>query len=342
MRKLFVHQPLFRLLSPLFSGFIVYLLLLLLNNNVGQIQEEFFNSELYFCIGLCYLIQEFSRLLLLLFKHFFSNSLSAITIIVQIVVSLFLCVLLSTIAINLFFEFVLGFSVTIDEIYVFDSILCVITFFYILLYVSHQYLYTINTDKLNQELLIKKNIEEDFRQFKRGINPNLLFESLEFLLVLIKTDKEQSDDFIDNLATIYRYILSKKNEQLIEFSEELEGVHNLVALLNYLPNTEIKIQNKCKSDFLVVPGSLLLLIEQIARTSIASRKIPIAINIKEETKFLIVSYLINDKINDKLSYKDLKDIIRTYKIYSKEKITVLEDTQIRQIKIPRLEIQSEL
>jgi hypothetical protein len=342
MRKLFVHQPLFRLLSPVFSGFIVYLLLLLLNNNVGQIQEEFFNSELYFCIGLCYLIQEFSRVLLLLFKHFFSNNLSAITIVVQILVSLFLCVLLSTIAINLFFEFVLGFSVTIDEIYVFDSILCVITFFYILLYVSHQYLYTINTDKLNQELLIKKNIEEDFRQFKRGINPNLLFESLEFLLVLIKTDKEQSDDFIDNLATIYRYILSKKNEQLIEFPEELNGVHNLVTLLNYLPNTEIKIQNNCKSKFLVVPGSLLFLIEQIARTSIASRKIPIAINIREEAKFLIVSYLINDKINDKLSYKDLKDMIKTYKIYSKEKITILEDVQNRQIKIPRLEIQSEL
>jgi len=41
MRKLFIHHPLFRLLSPLFSGILVYLLLLLINNNIGQLQEAF-------------------------------------------------------------------------------------------------------------------------------------------------------------------------------------------------------------------------------------------------------------------------------------------------------------
>ena len=68
MRKLFIHHPLFRLLSPIFSGVVVYLLILLLNNNVEQLQEQFFGEELYICIGLSYLIQEFSRLLLILFK----------------------------------------------------------------------------------------------------------------------------------------------------------------------------------------------------------------------------------------------------------------------------------
>ena len=59
MKKLFIHQPLFRLLSPIISGVIIYLLVLLLNNNVEQIQEQFFNEELYFCIALSYLIKNF-------------------------------------------------------------------------------------------------------------------------------------------------------------------------------------------------------------------------------------------------------------------------------------------
>ena len=95
-------------------------------------------------------------------------------------------------------------------------------FIYILLYISHQYLYKVNTEKLTQEQLIKQNIEDDFKQFKRGINPDLLFESLEALLVLIKNDKEKSDDFIDHLATIYRYILSGRERQLVPFNEEYQ------------------------------------------------------------------------------------------------------------------------
>ena len=68
MKRLFVHNPLFRILSPVFSGAIVYLLILLINNNVEQLQEQFLGNELYLCIGLSFFIHEFSRLLLLLFN----------------------------------------------------------------------------------------------------------------------------------------------------------------------------------------------------------------------------------------------------------------------------------
>ena len=104
MKKLFVHHPFFRLLSPLFCGVIVYLLILLLNNDIEQIQDGFFNEELYFCIGLSYLIQEFSRILLLLFKRYLSDKLSLLSILLQVVLSMMLCVVLSTISIQLYFR----------------------------------------------------------------------------------------------------------------------------------------------------------------------------------------------------------------------------------------------
>jgi len=58
MKKLFIHHPLFRLLSPLFSGLVVYILLLLINNDIDQLYEEFLTQELYVCIALTFLIQE--------------------------------------------------------------------------------------------------------------------------------------------------------------------------------------------------------------------------------------------------------------------------------------------
>lgn len=339
MKKLFIHNPLFRLLSPIFSGFIVYLLILLVNNNVAQIQEQFFGQELYVCIGLSYINQEFSRLLLVLFKKipvFYSQ---LVSLIVQILISLLLCIVLVTVAITIYYKQVLGFSPSLEDLYMFNSIFCVITFIYILLYVSHQYLYKINSKRLTEEKITKKNIEEDFKQFKQGINPNLLFESLESLLVLIKKNKEDADVFIDNLATIYRYILSGKKHQLVKISEEISNTLELVNLFNYLPYRKISIQNKVGSNFLTVPGSLLFVVEQIVRSTIISSDVLLNIVFTESDEFLELSYITNDKITEKFTLKNIEEIQRIYSVYSDKNILVHDDSKIRKIRFPKLKIK---
>lgn len=340
MKKLFVHQPLFRLLSPVFSGVIVYLLVLLLNNNIPQIQEDFFNNELYFCIALSYLVQEFSRILLLLFKKTLSNSISVVNIVLQIVISMLVCITFSTFAIHLYFDYILGFSATLDEIIVFNSIFCVITFIYILLNISHQYLFKINTEKLHQEELRRQQIEEDFKQFKKGINPNLLFESFEALIILIHKDISKTDEFIDHLSLIYRYILAGKKEQLIAFSQELQVVNELVALLNYLPFRKIKIHNTVTRSFFVVPGALLFVVEQIVRTIIVDESMTLDISFSENSNYLEISYCKNDKITTPFSIKKIEEIEKTYQIYSTQQIEIIEveQEQTRKIILPKLKI----
>ena len=63
MTKLFIHTPLFRFLSPIFSGVVSYLLILLINNNIEQLQEQFLGQELYVCITLSYIVHEFETIL---------------------------------------------------------------------------------------------------------------------------------------------------------------------------------------------------------------------------------------------------------------------------------------
>ena len=339
MKKLFIHHPLFRLLSPVFSGVIVYLLILLINNNVVQLEDQFLGEELYVCIGLSYLIQEFSRLLLLLFKKLPSVSSTFLRLLFQVVLSMLLCVVLVTSAITIYFDTVLGFPATSGELYTFNGIFCVITLFYILLFISHQYLYKINTEKLSQEELIKQNIEDDFKQFERGINPNLLFESFETLLVLIKQNKEKADDFIDHLATIYRYILLGKEKQLVPFFEELEISKELVKLFNYLPYRNILVDNQIKNTFLTVPGTLLFLIQNIVKSTIISSETQLKIQLKDSDDFYVIKYITNDKITHKFHQKDISEIERVFGVYSTQKITINEDENTRKISIPKLQIK---
>ncbi|MCF2875102.1 MULTISPECIES: histidine kinase [unclassified Tenacibaculum] len=338
MKKLFIHKPLFRLLSPVFSGAVIYLLILLVNNNVSQLQEQFLGEELYVCIGLSYIVQEFSRILLILFKKVPKLESILLNIGLQIIVSLFLCIIIVSVSITVYYKQVLGFSPNSEELWLFNSVFSVVTLIYILLFISNQYLHKTNTEKLFKEQEIKQIIEADFIDFKQGINPKLLFESLEVLLILIQQEKNKADDFIDYLATIYRYILSSNKKQLVAIEEEIEIVNELINLFNYLPYRNIVLINEIASNFLTVPKSLLFVIEQIVRTTITS-SLTLEIFLKEEENYWVIEYSPNDKITTQFKPENLKEIERVFSIYSTYEIQIEETSAMRKILLPKLTIE---
>ncbi|MFT4576490.1 MAG: hypothetical protein ACI9SI_001417 [Polaribacter sp.] len=339
MNKLFIHIPVFRFLSPFFSGVIAYLLILLINNNIVQLQEEFLSQELYVCITLSYIVHEFSRFLLWFFKRIPNFFGTVLMLLIHIIVSLVASATIITVLIISYYLYASGYAPLTEELLTFSSIYCSIPIAYVLLNLSHQYLNKINTQKLENELLIKENIEEDFKQFKREINPSLLFESFEVLLVLIKEDKNLVDEFMDNLATIYRYILASKKDQLVIASEELNIVNELIKVYNHLPYRKIKMNVNEHFKFLIVPGTLLYVIEQIIKTTIVSTKVNLDIYIENKDNFFALSYSKVDKITDAFTYKNIEDLNRVYSIYSTESILISEKENQRTISIPTLNIK---
>ena len=339
MKKLFIHNPLFRFLSPIFTGVVAYLLILLINNNIGQLQEQFLGQELYVSITLAYIVHEFSRLLLWVFKLIPKKLGTAFTLVLHSILSILLSAILITFLIELYYQQVSGFSPSAQEIITFNSIYCCIPISYVLLNLSHQYLYRINTKKLDNELLIKENIEEDFKQFKREINPELLFESFEMLLVLINENIDKVDEFIDHLSTIYRYILSSRKKQLVTFNEEHIILNEFLKLYNHLPYRKVNISIDRNENFLIVPGTLLFVVEQIIKTTIVSTKTSLEIKIVVSESNFTISYQTEDKINNVFTLKSINEILRVYSIYSENRIEIKEDNTIREIIIPTLEIK---
>ena len=173
MKKLFIHQPLFRLLSPIFTGVIVYMLILLINNNVAQLQEQFLGEELYVFIGLSVLTQESVRLILLFLNRNKSSSFSGSKVLFQVLITLVASIVIVSTSMYLFYQFIEGYTINFEELLVFNSIFAVMSFIYVSLFISNQYLYRVNSEKLNHENLIRKNIEDEFLKFKRerfGLN----------------------------------------------------------------------------------------------------------------------------------------------------------------------------
>ena len=338
MKKLFIHNPLFRLLSPFASGAMVYILILLINNNIGQIRETFFGQELYVCIGLAFLIQEYARVSLVLFDRFKYPSSIFWRIIVQIIGSVLVTILIVTIAMKLYFGYFLGYTPNTKELLIFNSIFTFITLIYVMLYMGHQFLYKINIEKLEEESLAIQDLDADFVAYKNEINIKLLFESLEALIILMKKDPDAAEEFTDKFSSIYRYTLSSNKKDLLPITEEVKKVEELLDLFADLPFRKIKLENAITSDFQIVPGSLLRIFERIIRTSIRAEDHHLTININESETHLQIRYRHNEMLNNTLTFSRFEDIINQYTFYTQLAVNLTEQDGIKIIQLPKLYI----
>jgi len=336
MNKLFIQHPAFRLLSPLFSGTLVYLLILLINNQVGQLKEIFLSQELYVCIGLAYLIQEYARISLNLFDRFNWLQSFILKIIWQVIISVVITFLLVSASMYLYFIWVQGFTPNITELSIFSSIFSIITLIYLSLFLSHQFLYKENTKLVEQELLLKENLNHNFKHLQKGINPTLLFESFESLILLMKQDVSKAEQLIDHFSAVYRYILSNTKKELVPIKEELNVIDELLLLFAHLPYRKTSYKITSSLHTWVVPGSVSLLIEQIMRSTIASQEAKLVIELFEEAKSLFLKYKHEEKILQTINQASLADINDTYRFYTDQKITLIKNDIYTIIKIPKL------
>lgn len=237
-----MHNPWFRLLAPIFCGVLVYFLILLINDAVLSIQNNFLSQELFVCIALAYLTQEFSRVLLLVFEKITWFKSFVLKITFQLLSSIALTVCLVSVSMYFYFKYVLLFEASFNELVVFNGIFSFITVLYVVLYLGHFFLFKINSKKIEKEALAKLGVEHNFTSYVKGINPELLFESLEAMLVIMKDSPSKAEQLSDYFSTVYRYILSKRNRELVDIDEEMEVVKNFVQLLNHLPNRKVELR----------------------------------------------------------------------------------------------------
>ena len=336
MKKLFVHHPIFRLLSPFFSGTLVYLLLLLINNNISQLQENFLGQELYVCIGLAFVIQEFSRFSLLFFKNLKAGKSFIFKIILQLLLTVAIVLMLVSGSIYAYFKWILLYTPNSTELYVFNVLFGCIAVIYITLYLSHHFLYKINTAKITEEMNAKDQIEDDFLQFKSGINPKLLYESLEAMIVLMKRDVEGAEMLSNHFASVYRYILTQKQRELAKLDEELLVLEELVKLFNHLPYRKIDFINQITTTQWVLPTSILLLVELIIKSSIVSLDEQLSITLEETPTHLCLGYVPQEKLTEQLTHQSIVSIVKSYRVYSDEQVTITNHGAKRSLCLPKL------
>lgn len=192
---------------------------------------------------------------------------------------------------------------------------------------------------MQNEKLERIKMEEDFADFKQDINPELLLESLEAILVLMKKDAEKAESLTENFASVYRYILSSKKKETVQIEEELSVLNNFIEVMNQLPYRKVEIRKQTIANTLLVPGSLLYVFEAIIKSTIPSKHENLQLNIEENDKVIHIKYLHEERLNKSLKINDLNYISRNYNLYSEIPVEIVHDDEIKTIKLPKLQLK---
>jgi LytS/YehU family sensor histidine kinase len=134
--------------------------------------------------------------------------------------------------------------------------------FSLLFSLSHGYFYALfkwQQEQVQTEQLKKATLQSQFDALKSQVNPHFLFNSLTSLSALISDEPKQAERFVDELAKVYRYLLSTGSTELTTLEAELTFLSSYLYLLKTRYGNGISVNIDIKTaDFTAYLPSLTL------------------------------------------------------------------------------------
>lgn len=133
--------------------------------------------------------------------------------------------------------------------------------------------------KLKEEKLIFQ-----YETLKNQVNPHFLFNSLNTLSSLIRTDVDLSEEFIHKLSSVYRYVLENMESELVPVSTELKFVEDYFYLQKIRDQEKINLNIELNNheEGMIPPVSVQMLVENALKHNVSSRTNPLTVTIHYE------------------------------------------------------------
>jgi LytS/YehU family sensor histidine kinase len=188
--------------------------------------------------------------------------------------------------------------------------------------------------KLREENLVFQN-----ETLRSQVNPHFLFNCLNTVSALIQSQPDVAEQFINDLSSIYRYILENGQKDKIPLKLELDFITGYFNLHKIRDDGKI-ILNLDISDsgnFEILPVSLQILVENAILHNIATRENPLTISIYLEDKFIVVRNNLQKKATQlKSTRKGLGNLAERVRLITGQALIIEETSSDFIVKTPLL------
>ncbi|WP_460674588.1 sensor histidine kinase [Larkinella ripae] len=133
------------------------------------------------------------------------------------------------------------------------------------------------------ERLKKANLQSQLDSLKQQVNPHFLFNSLNTLSSLIDEDADKAELFIEELSSVYRYLLQTNENALTTLRDELSFIDSYFHLLKTRYGNGIDLLVKVAPEFQTAqlpPLTLQMLVENAVKHNIILADQPLQIRIE--------------------------------------------------------------
>ena len=153
-------------------------------------------------------------------------------------------------------------------------------------------------DRHRLEHLERARLQAELENMKGQLAPHFLFNCLNTLAALIERDPAAAAEFNAHLADVTRYLLTQKNRDLVPLAEEMAFLRSYVRLM------ELRFPHSLRVTLPAVaatesrrlpPASLQLLIENAIKHNRLAEAEPLAIDVRLETGFILVTNPLRPK-----------------------------------------------
>lgn len=135
--------------------------------------------------------------------------------------------------------------------------------------------------------------EFSYMALKHQVNPHFLFNSLNVLDSLVQEGtREEASDYIQKMATLYRYLMNQEGKRLVPLSEEIEFSRTYRQLMQIRYPEGLVLQDEItgrEPSGYIVPCTLQLLVENAIKHNVISAQKPLVITASTDGKSVTLS-----------------------------------------------------
>jgi sensor histidine kinase YesM len=201
------------------------------------------------------------------------------------------------------------------------------------------------SEQLKNAELSRAKAEAELEALKNQIDPHFMFNSLNSLSYLISTDQTKASLFTENLAEVYRYILSQKEQTLVLLEDELDFTHKYTELLHLRFGDVIRFKKhfngSMDKQFLIPPTSVFVALENAVKHNEISEQFPLQVDIDIQEEFLVITNKMRAKRNlQHSSGIGLKNLNERFRITIGKKIESGKKENIFEVKLPLIPLKN--
>lgn len=187
----------------------------------------------------------------------------------------------------------------------------------------------------------KANLESQFESLKQQINPHFLFNSLNTLSALIEDAPKQATTFLDEMSSVYRYLLRANESELTTLQTELDFAHSYFYLLRIRYGEGIQLVEAVDAhwhDYLIPPLTLQLLVENAVKHNVILPEQPLTIEVltTRAGQLVVQNNLQRRSVQVVSERVGLTNITAKYRLLGQGEVLISEDDDYFRVTMPLL------